>query len=1035
MGTAIRRALLTSVLLASCGGNTLGTSSRNNPDVAGRLAPAPTANWSKGLALRDAQKDRGAYFVPAALPASSTIVDTEPDGTKLATIDGLRVTVDPRGTIRAAPNRFAQTPKVVRLGAHLGGGYLFVVGPIVWKAAAWLDAAKPIWGSTSDVTTLYEGLDRVYARTTTGALSAFDAQSGMALELGGWPRTPGVTTLLALDRFRAVAIADLRGILFTEDAGKTWTAQLPTFEAQTLSRSPEGVVVSGQEGTVPPRPVRYLVGAQGFLASLPQERAPGVPTVTTPPAPTTTAGGRKEALQASRAANLVTEGWPLGDGTFLHAFEGDLVRYDTATFREIGRATSAFDEHRATCHGIALPKKADPNGFGFVCSEPEGVTAIYAYAAGGLQRRIRFSSPREVQVAGSGSLAIRGSCDDARYRASLGKGALSTYCIVNESGASREVDLRGAVDQARLVALADGRVVVLSPPHGVLGHARLSLLENGTAKTIPLQFAPNLTTKVAAILEHGLWLDGWEEREPGTLGGWVEANGTLVGIEIATLTGRTVAGAVLSDPIAYSTSGRFAFGWTTGRRGFETVDGGMHWEQVTVPDRDSGFASALRGCSPLGCVGRGWVRVGWGEAKDAPLPSVQGTKIKSARSPGLTMSCEFEKRVPASKQDDDEGHVVHVRGAVGAFSGFGRSAAVASATSTGEPFWSAPSPSMPKDNVVVHGDSFDLFGAGRNVGLIGRAYAWGPKGVDWDRGVSWNVYWLSPFDASSRPMHAKATTIPASVLDWLKPFAIRGGPSVSWQFAVDDPEHALLGMRSYVSGVFSTTLFTLESGRTPAQITRSDGEPFGQISGAVRIGARWVVLQTLSSSTEKERPAVSLFVIEGTSARLVARLPRLNGASNNVTIRLAAGPSDRTVGVIVDPSASSSERWAIPIKLDSGEVLDPEPLGLVDLTDRTQLRGCGRDVVSGGYRLDAPINGTVTIGEAGSIYNVIARLRVAQGSACIEAVTGSYNQAISDLSHLKPAASMPATTAADAPFAVSVAVSGTRQLLRCRNTR
>lgn len=1020
--------------VSSCGAPpSLKGQASNAAEPAGRLPQAPTATWTRGTELRDTARSRGAYFVPAGLPPGSSLVSALPDGTRLLTVDGLRVAEGAHGTLRAAPTRFTATPKVLRLGAHLGGGYLFVVGGTVWKAAGWLDEAKPLWVSALDVATLYEGLDRIYARSANGTLTAFDVQSGATLDLGGWPRTPTVTTLLALDRFRAVALSDLRGVLFTEDAGKTWTAQAPSFDPQSLARAADGVVIAGTEGT-PPRPVRYLVGAQGFLSPLPADAQSVASATPAAPSPSASAVPKGTTAQSSRTANLVVEGWPLGDGTFLHAFEGDLVRYDGATFREVGRAVGAFEDRRATCHGIALPKKSDKAAFGFVCGEPEGATTVYAYVAGALERRIRFAAPREIHAAGTGSLAVRGNCDDARFRQS--KGQSPTYCIVNESGSTREVDLRGSVDQARLVALADGRIVVLSPPHGVLGHARISLLENGSAKTIPLQFAPNLLNKVASVLEHGLWLDNWEEREPGTIGGWVEAGGALVGVEVQTSTGRTVTGTLLTDPVAYSTSGRFGFGWTNGRRGFETVDGGMHWDQVSVPDRDSGSVSALRGCSPVGCVGRGWIRIGWGDAKDPDMPTMQSVKSKSSRSPGLSLSCEVEKRVAAVTKDDSSEETSHrVAAMPSRFRGLAsRAPAVPATWSSAEPFWNTPGPATPRDAIVVHGDSFDIFGGSRNLGLVGRAYAWGPKGIDWDRGVSWNVYWLSPFDASNRTMHAKATTIPAPVLDWLKPLSVRGGPSANWQIAVDDSEHALFGMRAYTNGSFTTTLFALDASRTAAQISRNDGETFGQVGAAVRVGSRWVVMQTQPSSPE--RPAIALFVIEGTSARLVAKLPRILAGAQSVTLRLAAGPTDHTVGIVVDPNGSGAERWIIPVKLDSGEVLDPEPVGLVDFTDKS-LRGCDR---AGGYRFDTPVQGTVTMGAPGNLFNVVARVRVAQNFACIEAMTGNYNQALSDLMQVRPRATAKPGTAStteaknDAFFA-SAAVAGTRQLLRCKATQ
>ncbi|NVL83909.1 hypothetical protein, partial [Escherichia coli] len=95
----------------------------------------------------------------------------------------------------------------------------------------------------------------------------------------------------------------------------------------------------------------------------------------------------------------------------------------------------------------------------------------------------------------------------------------------------------------------------------------------------------------------------------------------MLGIEIA-IDGKATPGQFIRDAGMPFVSGRYGFGWTPSRRGFETIDGGMTWTSLELPEPLVPLAKVeRRACGPVGCLAAGWLRVGWGEAKKPPVPA------------------------------------------------------------------------------------------------------------------------------------------------------------------------------------------------------------------------------------------------------------------------------------------------------------------------------------------------------------------------------------------------------------------------------
>ncbi|HVJ93634.1 MAG TPA: hypothetical protein VM580_27720, partial [Labilithrix sp.] len=87
--------------------------------------------------------------------------------------------------------------------------------------------------------------------------------------------------------------------------------------------------------------------------------------------------------------------------------------------------------------------------------------------------------------------------------------AVHPYCVFGHDNTWREVHVRGDVGGERVVVLADGRVVVVSPPQGPDAPARLTILDKGRATTVPVVF-PRVPSDMGRVLRLGFWLDGFE---------------------------------------------------------------------------------------------------------------------------------------------------------------------------------------------------------------------------------------------------------------------------------------------------------------------------------------------------------------------------------------------------------------------------------------------------------------------------------------------------------------------------------------------
>lgn len=942
--------------------------------------------------------------------------DAAPDGALRGVVAGYRVLVASDGAVRVSEDRLSAVPaSSLAIPARLGGGHLFVVGTTVLRADSWLSEARPVYAARAPIQRVFAGLDRVYLRTARGHV-AIDAATGATRDLGPYPPGPELFAYGATDGWRAAALSNLSGLVATGDAGATWRRVEAGFQVRDVTLTPLGkLVVTGVERG---RAVAAELREHDELVRVAPD-APSGAALRRGSARSDSGGGRPSARPEVRVFGprpllaAIEDGWPLTDGVALVARDGALGRVRLSDGALVEAVPDAFPLSPARCRGVSLTRPAAKGAFGFVCGEPRGRTDLYAYnpLAGRLVLLRRFDSPRVVLSSGNGALAVRGACgvdvvDPPKQQ---------TYCILDHGDRFREVRVRGDVGSERVAVLANRSVAILSPPvasvasGGELGTARLTLLDaRGEAKTVALSF-PRLDANVARALRFGVWLDPVEERRPGVLGAWVDAGGSVVGLEIG-VDGAVKVGQHVREAGFPTVSGRYGLGYTNARRLYETSDGGMTWRSEEVPEPLVPLAKvASRAVGPIGAAAAGWLRVGWGVGSNATgeskSPHVEEVPARAtsplslecdalAPSPSLPAASGAPKpRVPPAHS----GPMVRPQPLHGLLSSSygGSTAAVRELT----PFFATAPPKVREgEHAALNTAVFESLSQLPRSRALAHVYVWGPQTPtrEPDATTRLLVRWLSPFDGYADVHSTAPTPLPASLLEAMR----APTPSFShaythystqWKVAVsDDGRHALLASR--LGGV-GLRLWELESGRGPIEVRSADGADVPELESVVRVEGRWVIAVARSGTAVDPDAGSDLLVIDGGVARRLARVPRAGTGARRVG-RLARRTDGRAVGYVLEASGAASrgspERWVVAVDLETGAVGGPTLLGDPEYAD-VALGACVGD--EPGYVLEVPLSAGLRIrlggGRLATLSNALGRVRISPGRACVEAAAGN----------------------------------------------
>lgn len=925
----------------------------------------------------------GSYLLPELMPERGVFVREE-GHTKLL-IDRMRLIVHEDGSeeraVELLPNSYANA---IVLPSRLGGGFLFHSpgGGMtqIWRAASWLAQLEPITQIPTIADEIIPGFDRLYVRlSSSNRLMAIDPQSGATLPLGPLPPSVSYGQIAFADGWRAVVDTDLRGPLVTFDAGTSW-------RPLRLGERPSTITAVTGDPTLFVTGGSYVIDAAGTMTFRPDaarryttdkdrddddDAKPG-----RPPGPL-----GKKPLRAA-----LEDGFPFEGRSAIVARGGALARVSLLDGSVIKLAPEAYKDRDASCHAVRLG-----NGWGFVCGVRDGATTVHAFAPPLSMKEIwRFAKPRFVAASGNGALVVRGSCTDEAAPASDGR----TYCIRGVDGATRQIRVTGDLGVERVVALADGRVVVLVPPRREAG--QITVLRGAAVEsTVALKF-PTKPTDSARVAKRGLWLEGFEEREPGVIGGWIEAGGGLVGVRVS-LDGTMKLGEMRTDPNGALLSGRFGVSVGDDGEAAETIDGGMEWTSFEMPDHEIESPPRTRACGPVGCALASWLRVGWGSSlvKDdfyvAKSPSAPYAAVTVPST--VSMSCDLLGSVtpplPEKPATKDPKAKPPPRYGYGYPYGYGYGYGYYNYRPPWSPFRNTAAPTLAKDEAGVDTGSY-----GDAAGI--RSYAWGKKGSDWTKVGKWLVRFDDRFDVAGG-VRSSATTAPPWADEQQATAGVGGGMTygiASWAAFPDPSGRATLAQACNGPCV----LYSIADGQ-PVLAMRDGSGKFGSytrlLAGAssngtaVRVGESWFFLT--------QGPVYDAIALWRTDLGVVRQLgvyyrPTKSRYASMEPPRLVRRALGTGLGLLVSapkgPGEPAGTWYVLPLDADTGVLDEPIALGRRDLGGAMPER-----CVSGqdGWLTEVSLEATPSI-DLGSAYapldGVELRLRLDPGSVCAEGLSG-----------------------------------------------
>jgi hypothetical protein len=926
-------------LVGACGGAQEAPSS----------APAPTSSASARAGSDDTWTG-APKFVPGLrlLPDLSEVraVAVSSDGADARAIVGrMRVVTRPGGAMDRADEVFPVGRVFAEeLPPRLGGGFVFLVisglGSQIFRAETWLGPLTPLMtiGQAPDPDRpLVMGFDRVYVRLRgSGDLFAFDPKTGAPRPYGPLPAAGAFGEMAFLDPFRAVVDTDVTGTFATFDAGATWAPvplaqRLRRITAEPDSEDGGGALLLTDAGTL-------RLSAAGRLEVLPKpELAPGTVDGTS---------GPRRAEHPLRDA--LAHGYPDGPTSALAVLGGRVCRVSLRDGSKMICATTRAVAPHAVCHGVALGDARAGTGIGFVCDQDRRTQILAVGEDLALAEVLAFSTPRVVVESGQGAIVVHGSCSDEV----VDDPAARPLCVRFVDGSVREIRLRGGVAAERVVAMDDGRVVIVVPPRpGAQG--QLTILAGGPPKHVALTIPEGAPRE----LDTGLWLEGFHQSGAEEISGWVEGGGPLSGVSIS-LSGEVKAHASVEDKDGVVVGGRFGLKLGSSGAFLETTDTGKTWTEIVLPEAPTLSeqpATEVR-CSAVGCLLPGAFKIGWGKTMqedDLRVPdppktaSLSSLSLSGAPRPLACRSLEGPERdkPPESK--------------------------LLGTTQAGwPPLGPLPPPSLDKlDFGIDAGSSFDAVPV--------RIYVWGPKDTDWSRTGRAVLRFGDRFSLGEAHSSAVTTSPWSSEGETLMALGHVGG-GMSWQASKDGQAVLASGCR----GDRGCSLFAAEADQPLVLLRMADDTVAPRpASGAVRLGATWFYF------AEARGDDLKLFRVDLGVVRPVATYRRVGPARNAPPPKLVRRARSQGLGLTFverqGPNDRRGERFVVPIDPESGALGEPEALGRADLAGFS-IDPCPAD--RDGWVLDTALDSqTVTIdGTPADGRSTELRLRLGRGRVCAE---------------------------------------------------
>jgi hypothetical protein len=867
---------------------------------------AETSLPSTPALLGPAQVDQqGPRLFPPLEGAAVSVLGEDKDGSQRIVSYGLRLLARPDGAVELSREYLptARSVRALELPARLGGGFLFYVQSssttLFFRAPSFTGTLEPFARLDFEAEQVIAGFDRLYVVAHhPDRIVALSPEQGTAQSLGSLPASPSYGKMAFVDAWFGALSLPLRGTLVSFDAGGSWH---PLAVAATS--------IEVQDGAL------RLTGAEGVLdldrtGTFTRRDQPSGPPRENEVAQALRAGSASPLAARSReqphrdALKLaVLRGFRAADGSLLVASSGELLRIRASD----GKVLES-DEH-AYPGGGECTALSYGSGSGFVCNEGPNQTALYAFETPLRMRRVRsFSGARYVAASGNGSLVIRGSCDGSA--ADLP----GRYCIARKSGAFEEIRVRGDLGAERVVALADGRVAVIVPPRlGAAGF--LSLIDaRGRERRSALKLP---TSGPSALLEKGLWLDGFVELPPAKaattatpttttgqsslLAGWVVGGEPFAGVRVALDGSVTMGRPENGIDRALISANRALLVGRTGRTR-ESSDGGFEWTDVELPSEfDAGRElrddSRLQGCSELGCAFAGFVRVGFRADNTAARLRIGSVpETTQLLQPG---GSRWVLRCTATGESSEA-----------ALPPIARARSSAHADDPSGPPW-APFLEQAPPPLAAGELGYDV-GPSDSEGAAFRAYAWGERSADWTRVGHLQLRLLDRFQVRRGVFQSALTRSPwadATAAGEAFGFDATGNP-VSWR-AVLDPNQRAAAVLVSSRGLLDLLLF--DEGKTVARIPNAGrlGFNFGMLSSVAKLTDAWY----LTSVNEDHG-----FVLSKVSAGRIERLAQYPDPGHDISsASLVHGVGGQELGLWV-----SGRGWYLyPIDSVSHELQAP----------------------------------------------------------------------------------------------------------------
>ena len=603
----------------------------------------------------------------------------------------------------------------VSVPAHLGGGYFFFqsvahggsAGTAVYRARDWTGPLTALGVLPFPLLRVEFGFDRAYL-FGTGRQVGFDLDQGKVLPLGPLPPLVTLLHIQVAPPKRALIEVPLSGVLLTQDAGATYR-RLPEATKVDLSYQGKGLYVRTSSGTAEV----LRSGRLRAVSSAAADRSTS--DLSDSPARLAAAASWSAAERARDLRTIVERGAVVAGGALG-------VQGDQALFLSSRQGISIWrmplsENVGQPCRVVAAAGRGGSKRQGTVaviaaCETPNlGLQVVEVRGkpsrAPGKQLAVRPlvpPAPRTLLAVGEGCLVLSGDCDVARA---------GSACHVS-SKASRSLRFTQVGSGKEALACDDKgvqRIVLESEKEAML----LETWRDGAWSRRRYKFPQDRSG--SDLLQAGALLPQASLNELG-VAAWAVSGEKFVGLSLGD-DPETAFGPIGRPTQRALLQGKHAFVWGAAGFGKQSVDGGLHFEEVDIPHRSGDDAvsepshpgaNVRMGCSPVGCSLGRFVRLGWGASEALDSSSLERLLVPPPGGGKLHFTCGSPEQSSGPRRPTPQASLPS--------------------------FWEFPPP-----QVRAPEQGFSL-GFKQDVA---RLYAVGPSEVDWGRAGYAQLFFTDPF--------------------------------------------------------------------------------------------------------------------------------------------------------------------------------------------------------------------------------------------------------------------------------------------------